>query len=87
MGALSNNLGTIIAGAIVLILVLLAIRSMIKSRRAGKSSCGCGSGCGGCHSACSIDESKESEKSSGIDELKKMETLKKDELFEKQDKK
>lgn len=43
---LSNNISTIIVGAIVLGVVILAIRSMNKDKKAGKNSCGCG--CSGC---------------------------------------
>ena len=48
------NVANIIAVLIVAALVILAVRSMIKDRKAGKSSCGCGcANCamaGKCHS-------------------------------------
>lgn len=48
---MGNIVGTVIVGAIVLLCVGLAIRSMIKDKKSGKSSCGgdcskCGGHCG-----------------------------------------
>ena len=43
---LSENIGTIIVGIIVFLMLAAIIRSMIKDRKAGKGSCGCG--CEGC---------------------------------------
>ena len=51
----SENLATIIICAILVVIVALAVRSIVKNRRAGKTSCGCGcAGCamsGSCHKA------------------------------------
>ena len=46
MNWLMENLSTILVGAAVAALVVLVIVRMVKSRRSGKSSCGCG--CAGC---------------------------------------
>ena len=52
---LTANLGTIIVCALVLVISALAVRSLIRDKKQGKSSCGCScsgcAGCGGCHSA------------------------------------
>lgn len=42
------NLGTIIVGLIVAVIVGLAVYSLAKNKKKGKSSCGCGCGCGHC---------------------------------------
>lgn len=47
----NQNLGTIIVGALLLVVVTLIIRSMIKDKKAGKSSCG--GNCAGCGMNCS----------------------------------
>ncbi|MBO4579041.1 MAG: FeoB-associated Cys-rich membrane protein [Clostridiales bacterium] len=45
-----NNIGNIVAIAIVLLIVFLAIWSLVKDKREGKSSCGCDcANCGVCH--------------------------------------
>ncbi|MEA5016062.1 MAG: FeoB-associated Cys-rich membrane protein [Candidatus Limiplasma sp.] len=44
---LSANLATILICAALLVVVGLILRSMIRSRKQGKSSCGC-DGCGEC---------------------------------------
>lgn len=43
-------MGTFVVGAILLLIVVLIVRSIIKGKKSGKSSCGgdC-SNCGGCH--------------------------------------
>ncbi|MEE0675833.1 MAG: FeoB-associated Cys-rich membrane protein [Ruminococcus sp.] len=41
-----ENRGTIIAGTIVLLIIAGAVRSIIKNKRQGKGSCGCG--CANC---------------------------------------
>lgn len=50
---LKANLATIIVSLILIIAVALVIRKMVRDKRQGKSSCGCGcSGCalkGQCH--------------------------------------
>ncbi len=49
---LYENWGSIVAMAVVILMVLLAVRSMINDKKAGKSSCGgnCGA-CGACKCA------------------------------------
>ncbi len=42
------NLGTILVGGLVAIVLAAIVAGMRKSKREGKSSCGCGSGCSGC---------------------------------------
>ena len=39
---LSQNIGTIIVGAVVVAIVGLIVWRMVANKRAGKSSCGCG---------------------------------------------
>lgn len=46
---ITNNLGTIIVGIILLAIVILVIKSMKKDKANGKSTCGCG--CKGCANA------------------------------------
>ncbi len=43
-------MGTIITGAVLLVIVGLIVRSMVRDKKSGKSSCGgdCGH-CNGCH--------------------------------------
>ena len=55
---LSNNWGNILVIAIVVICVALAVRSMVRSKKAGKTSCGCG--CSNCamSSACHSNTKK-----------------------------
>ena len=52
---LSENIGNIVVMIIVAAIIALAIRSVIKDKRSGKGSCGCGcANCamhGKCHSA------------------------------------
>jgi len=36
-----DNIGTIICGAVVLLILVLVIRSLIKDKKKGRSSCGC----------------------------------------------
>jgi len=50
MAWLSANGPTIIVGLVVLLIVGLVIRNMYKDKKAGKTSCSCGDGCGGCAS-------------------------------------
>ncbi len=53
IGWLADNASTIIVGLILLVIVIGIIRHIIKDKRRGKSSCGCGcSNCamkGSCH--------------------------------------
>ncbi len=53
IGRLADNASTIIVGLILLVIVIGIIRHIIKDKRRGKSSCGCGcSNCamkGSCH--------------------------------------
>ena len=55
MNFLAQNLGTITVGGVVLFIVGALIYNLVKSKRQGKSSCGCAcSGCpmsGKCHEA------------------------------------
>ena len=46
---LLNNVGTILTGLVLILVVGLVVRSMIRDKRSGKSSCG--GNCGACHSA------------------------------------
>ncbi len=52
---LMENMATIVISAVLVLLVAAAIISMIRGKRKGKSSCGCGcAGCamsGACHPA------------------------------------
>lgn len=50
MSWITENLATIIVGLIVLAIVVLAVRSMYKNKKAGNS-CSCGSSCSGCASS------------------------------------
>ena len=45
-----NNLATIIISLLLLLVVVLIIRKMVKDRKKGRSSCGCG--CEGCSGHC-----------------------------------
>ena len=46
---LSANLANLVITAILVLAVALAVRSMIRNRKAGKSSCGCDcASCGAC---------------------------------------
>lgn len=51
---LSQNWGTLLISAALVIVVALVIWSMVRGKRQGKSSCGCScgscGGCGACHS-------------------------------------
>ncbi len=44
---LEANVSTILVGAVLLAVVVLAVRKLIRDRREGNSPCGCG-GCDGC---------------------------------------
>ncbi|MEF2919763.1 MAG: FeoB-associated Cys-rich membrane protein [Acutalibacteraceae bacterium] len=50
---LGANMGSIIIGAVVLTILLLIVRYLLKNKKQGKTSCGCGcSSCpmsGSCH--------------------------------------
>ncbi len=41
-------MGTIVVGALVLLIAGNAVRCIIRDKRAGKSCASCGGGCGGC---------------------------------------
>ena len=43
---LKNNIGTVVVGAILLLLCIYVFYVLIRNRRQGKTSCGCN--CGGC---------------------------------------
>lgn len=43
---IQSNLGTIIISMILLVLVGLAVRSLVREKKSGRSSCGCG--CANC---------------------------------------
>ena len=57
----SENIGSIIVGLILLAIVAAVIRTMIKDKRSGRSSCGCGcANCamsGSCHKSSVKDRS------------------------------
>ena len=42
LSTITDNIGTIIVGAVLAIIVILIIRKLYKDKKAGKSSCGCG---------------------------------------------
>ena len=46
MAWLTDNIGTIVVAAILVIIVALILRKMIRDRRAGRRNCSCG--CEGC---------------------------------------
>ncbi len=46
---LSANIGTILVGIILLLIIFFVIRSMRKDKKTGKGGCGCG--CKGCASS------------------------------------
>ena len=55
---IASNLGTIAVGLALLLIVALIVRSLLRSRRLGKSSCGgnCAScGCGCCRGSSAAD--------------------------------
>ena len=60
MTFLINNIGTILTGAVLLIIVALVLRTMIRDKKTGKGGCG-GSG-GGCSNACACQGSVKSGK-------------------------
>ncbi|MBO7563699.1 MAG: FeoB-associated Cys-rich membrane protein, partial [Clostridiales bacterium] len=41
MGWLTDNLGTIVISAVLILIVALIIVKMVRDKRKGKSSCGC----------------------------------------------
>lgn len=45
---LKDNIGSIVAGAIVALIIFFAVRSVIKSHKKGGCSCGCSSCSGKC---------------------------------------
>lgn len=54
---LAQNYGSILVGAILLVIVALIVRKLVKDKRAGKSSCGgncsaCGHNCAACGGHC-----------------------------------
>lgn len=51
MAWLSANGSTIIVGLAVLLVVSLIVRNIYKNKKAGKTSCSCGDGCGSCASS------------------------------------
>ncbi len=42
LSTITDNIGTIIVGAVLAIIVILIIRKLYRDKKAGKSSCGCG---------------------------------------------
>ncbi len=48
---LVENKGSILVGAVLLVVVISIIRNMYRKKKQGKS-CTCGSGCGGCGGSC-----------------------------------
>ncbi|NCB93591.1 MAG: FeoB-associated Cys-rich membrane protein [Clostridia bacterium] len=55
-------MATIIVAAVLIFIVSLIIRSMVKTKKAGKSVI-CGGNCSGCHGACSYHGSSTTQKS------------------------
>ena len=53
----SEPIGDIIVGGVLLVIVAAIVIKMIRDKKAGKSACGCGSGCSGCASSniCHMD--------------------------------
>jgi hypothetical protein len=49
-GLITQNLGTILITLLLVLMVAGIIHTLIKDKKQGKSSCGCGSGCSGCPS-------------------------------------
>ena len=45
---ISENLGTIVVSALLIVMIAGVVRGMIRNKKAGKSTCGCGCGCGSC---------------------------------------
>lgn len=44
----SEHIGDIIVGGILIVIVASIVVKMIRDKKAGRSSCGCGGGCSGC---------------------------------------
>ncbi|MBQ7147517.1 MAG: FeoB-associated Cys-rich membrane protein [Pseudobutyrivibrio sp.] len=53
---ITANIGTIVVAAVLLLIVAGVVRSMIKDRKNGCSSCGCG--CSGCSGSCSCESTE-----------------------------
>ncbi len=50
---LSANIANIVVIAVILLVVGLAVRSLVRDKKAGKSSCGCNcASCGACSGGC-----------------------------------
>ncbi|MBR1814935.1 MAG: FeoB-associated Cys-rich membrane protein [Lachnospiraceae bacterium] len=47
-----ENAASLIAGAVVLLLVVLSIRNLMPRKGKGSSCAGCGGGCAGCSGGC-----------------------------------
>lgn len=63
---LSNNIGTLLAGLIVLVIVGLIIFNMIRKKKRGEKIIDCGGNCGSCGGSCNVKPgSGESGASSG----------------------
>jgi hypothetical protein len=58
MSSLIGSLSTIIVALVLIGIVYLVIRSMVKTKKAGKSVI-CGGDCSGCHGACSYHKPTE----------------------------
>ena len=56
-----DNLGSIVAGAAVLLIVILAVAGTLNKHKKGGCGCGC-SGCSGSCPHCTPSEKKETEK-------------------------
>ena len=57
-----NNLGTILAGAVVLLIVLLIVGNMIRKRKKGEKIIDCGGQCSSCGGGCSSVKKSSSDK-------------------------
>ena len=48
---LAANIGSILVGLLILLLITGIVIHMIRQKKKGKSACGCGCGCDGCAAA------------------------------------
>lgn len=50
------QMGTIIVGAVVVVVAALAARSIYRDKKSGKACSGCSGGCAGCHGGCHTEQ-------------------------------